>query len=122
MKHLKTFESFRFNESNEYPSAEEMKAHLCDCGYTPEECDEMSYEEMCDCWEECNAMANEKKKIPAGLQAYLDKKKKSSKSTDSKKSKGEMPEMPDFPDVDKDGDKKEPITKAAKEAEAKKKK
>lgn len=119
MKHLKTFESFRFNESNEYPSAEEMKAHLCDCGYTPEECDEMSYEEMCDCWEECKTMAYEKKKIPAGLQAYLDKKKKSSKSTDSKKSKGKMP---DFPDVDKDGDKKEPITKAAKEAEAKKKK
>jgi hypothetical protein len=91
MKHLKTFESFRFNESNEYPSAEEMKAHLCDCGYTPEECDSMSYEEICDSWEECNAMAYESKKT-----------------------------KPDFLDLDKDGDKKESMKKAAKDAKEKK--
>jgi signal recognition particle subunit SEC65 len=90
MKHLKTFENFRFVESNEYPSAEEMKAHLCDCGYTPEECDEMSYEEICSCWEECNMM-----------------------NFESKKNK------PDFLDLDKDGDKKESMKKAAKEAKEK---
>jgi hypothetical protein len=60
--------------------------------------------------------AYEKKKIPAGLRAYLDKKKKSSKTTDKKKNF-----KPDFPDLDKDGDKKEPISKAAREAKAKKK-
>ena len=73
---------------------------------------------------------NEKKKLNPGLQAYLDKKagKKSKKSEedeeedtkDNKKSKKKLG-MPDFPDVDKDGDKKEPIKKAYREAKAKKK-
>lgn len=90
MKHLKTFEGFRYNESNEYPSAEEMKAHLCDCGYTSEECDEMSPEEMQICYDECNNMSNESKKA-----------------------------KPDFIDLDKDGNKKESMKKAAKDAKEK---
>lgn len=84
MKHLKTFESFRLIESEGYPSAEEMKAHLCDCGYTAEECDAMSYEEICGSWEECRPVANEAKKA-----------------------------KPDFLDLDKDGNKKESMKKAA---------
>ena len=70
---------------------------------------------------------NEKKKGEIkGLQKYLDEKSgKKSKNDDkddkdNKKSKNKS-EMPDFPDVDKDGDKKEPIKKAYKEAKAKKK-
>ena len=57
-------------------------------------------------------------KMPAGLQAYLDKKKgkKSDKKEDEngngKSSKGGKP---DFLDLDKDGDKKESMKKAAKE-------
>ena len=64
---------------------------------------------------------NEKKKgeVPEGLQKYLDK--KSGKKAPAKKGGKEEEGMPDFPDVDKDGDKKEPIKKAYKEAKAKKK-
>ena len=62
-------------------------------------------------------------KIPAGLQAYLDKKKgkkgkddedngDEKKGKKGKKSKGGKP---DFLDLDKDGDKKEPMKKASKE-------
>ena len=57
-------------------------------------------------------------KMPAGLQAYLDKKKggkneKEENGDDNgKSSKGSKP---DFLDLDKDGDKKEPMKKAAKE-------
>ena len=90
MKHLKNFEGFRYNESNNYPSMEEMKAHLCDYGYTEEECNEMSPEEMQVCYDECNNMANEAKKA-----------------------------KPDFLDLDKDGDKKESMKKAAKDAKEK---
>ena len=57
-------------------------------------------------------------KIPAGLQAYIDKKKGGKKEKEEngddngKSSKGSKP---DFLDLDKDGDKKEPMKKAAKE-------
>ena len=57
-------------------------------------------------------------KIPAGLQAYLDKKKGGKKEKEEngddngKSSKGSKP---DFLDLDKDGDKKEPMKKAAKD-------
>ena len=68
-------------------------------------------------------------KINAGLQAYLDKKKgkKSGKDHDEKNGKhdngngngdkksGKGGGKPDFLDLDKDGDKKEPMKKAAKE-------
>ena len=65
-------------------------------------------------------------KINAGLQAYLDKKK--GKKTDDKKENGKEENgngksskggKPDFLDLDKDGDKKEPMKKAAKEKKLK---
>ena len=57
-------------------------------------------------------------KVNAGLQAYLDKKKgkkengEEKEEDNGKESKGSKP---DFLDLDKDGDKKEPMKKAAKE-------
>lgn len=60
----------------------------------------------------------EKKKINAGFQAYLDKQKA---KKDSKDDKGSKKAKPDFLDLDKDGDKKEPMKKAAKEAKEDKK-
>ena len=64
----------------------------------------------------------EEGKIPAGLQAYLDKKKGKKKDDDDngdekkgKKGKKSKGGKPDFLDLDKDGDKKEPMKKASKE-------
>ena len=65
----------------------------------------------------------EEGKIPAGLQAYLDKKKGKKKDDDNgeekkegkKKAKKGKGGKPDFLDLDKDGDKKEPMKKASKE-------
>ena len=63
-------------------------------------------------------------KIPAGLQAYLDKKKGKKGNGDKKDEEngkdhgngnGSKGSKPDFLDLDKDGDKKEPMKKAAKE-------
>ena len=60
-------------------------------------------------------------KIPAGLQAYLDKKKGKKDHGDKKEEEngkdhgGSKGSKPDFLDLDKDGDKKEPMKKAAKE-------
>ena len=60
-------------------------------------------------------------KIPAGLQAYLDKKKGKKCNGDKKEEEngkdhgGSKGSKPDFLDLDKDGDKKEPMKKAAKE-------
>ena len=68
-------------------------------------------------------------KIPAGLQAYLDKKKGKKGNGDKKEDNGNGKDhgngngngngskgsKPDFLDLDKDGDKKEPMKKAAKE-------
>ena len=63
-------------------------------------------------------------KIPAGLQAYMDKKKGKKDHGDKKEeengngkdhSNGSKGSKPDFLDLDKDGDKKEPMKKAAKE-------
>ena len=61
-------------------------------------------------------------KIPAGLQAYLDKKKGKKGNGDKKEGEngngngnGSKGSKPDFLDLDKDGDKKEPMKKAAKE-------
>ena len=61
----------------------------------------------------------EEGKIPAGLQAYLDKKKGKKKDDengdDKKKGKKDKGGKPDFLDLDKDGDKKESMKKASKE-------
>lgn len=56
----------------------------------------------------------EKKKMNAGFKAYLDKQKAKSKGKEDDKKGGKG--KPDFLDLDKDGDKKEPMKKAAKEA------
>jgi hypothetical protein len=57
----------------------------------------------------------EKKKMNPGFKAYLDKQKAKSKGKEDDK-KGGKSKKPDFLDLDKDGDKKEPMKKAAKEA------
>ena len=57
-------------------------------------------------------------KVNAGLQAYLDKKKGKKENGDEKEEgngKESKGSKPDFLDLDKDGDKKEPMKKAAKE-------
>ena len=62
-------------------------------------------------------------KIPAGLQAYIDKKKGKKGNGDKKEEENGNGKdhgngkgsKPDFLDLDKDGDKKEPMKKAAKE-------
>ena len=56
----------------------------------------------------------EKKKMNPGFKAYLDKQKAKSKGKEDDKKGGKG--KPDFLDLDKDGDKKEPMKKAAKEA------
>ena len=66
-------------------------------------------------------------KVNPGLQAYLDKKKgKKENGDDDKKENGDDKEngngkgsKPDFLDLDKDGNKKEPMKKAAKEKKMK---
>jgi len=55
----------------------------------------------------------EKKKMNAGFKAYLDKQKAKSKGKEDDKKGGKG--KPDFLDLDKDGDKKEPMKKAAKD-------
>ena len=62
-------------------------------------------------------------KVNTGLQAYLDKKKGKKDDGDEKEEKngnGSKGSKPDFLDLDKDGDKKEPMKKAAKEKNMKK--
>ena len=54
-------------------------------------------------------------KIPAGLQAFLDKKKGKKKDDGDEKKSKKGKGKPDFLDLDKDGDKKEPMKKASKE-------
>jgi hypothetical protein len=56
----------------------------------------------------------EKKKLNPGFKAYLDKQKAKSKGKEDDK-KGGKGKKPDFLDLDKDGDKKETMKKAAKD-------
>ena len=61
-------------------------------------------------------------KVNPGLQAYLDKKKGKKDNGDEKEEKNgkeSKGSKPDFLDLDKDGDKKEPMKKAAKEKKMK---
>ena len=95
----------------------------CECGGNYEEKEEEKEEET---WgdEEVNPIVVEKKKINKGFQAFLDKqkaKKEDKKEDDKEEKKGGKKAKPDFLDLDKDGNKKEPMKKAAKEAKAKKK-
>ena len=61
----------------------------------------------------------EKKKMNPGFKAYLDKQKAKSKGKEDDKKGGKG--KPDFLDLDKDGDKKETMKKAAKDAKDDKK-
>jgi hypothetical protein len=56
----------------------------------------------------------EKKKMNPGFKAYLDKQKAKSKDKEDDK-KGGKEDKPDFLDLNKNGDKKEPMKKAAKD-------
>ena len=51
MKFIKKFESYG---DKKYPPREEMITSLCGCGYNKEECDCMTYDQLCDCWEREN--------------------------------------------------------------------
>jgi hypothetical protein len=127
MKYLRTFESFDSSEDEMHPmhpmnahdEMHPMHAHEEDEeeeGY--DEYEEEGYDEYDDDEEtHPEEVTLEKKKLPAGLRAYLDKKKKGGAAKTTTKGKAK----PDFLDLDKDGDKKEPMKKAAKEAKAKRK-
>jgi hypothetical protein len=137
MKYLKTFENFdlgRFSEEdekqawmNEPQETEDVEDVQNEREYDLEdEDDEYRREEEEESEEEENDgdpsrvwgdEVVEKKKINAGFQAYLDKKagKKADKKED-KEEKGDKKAKPDFLDLDKDGDKKETMKKAAKDA------
>jgi len=125
MKYLRTFESFDSSEDEMHPmNAHEDEMHPM---YAQEDEEEEGYDEYEDGHDEYDEYDDEeahpeevtleKKKLPAGLRAYLDKKKKGGAAKTTTKGKAK----PDFLDLDKDGDKKEPMKKAAKEAKAKRK-
>ena len=87
-----------------------------DCGCGPDcEC-EGNCGPDCGCGPECNESVQEGK-LPPGLQAYQDKKK--GKKSDKEEDKVEEKAKPDFADIDKDGDKKETMKKAAKDKKEK---
>jgi len=138
MKYLKKFESFdqslnlgRFSEEEEElnmnPQMMDEDEEECEpCSDEESEEDEYTFsseEEFEAEDEESEEQAHrirrwgdevvEKKKVNAGLQAYLDK--KAGKKED-KEEKGGKKAKPDFLDLDKDGDKKETMKKAAKDA------
>ncbi len=142
MKHLKTFENFdlgRFSEEDEQlnmnPHMMEEDEEVCEpCSDEETKEDEYTFSsEVEETEEESEEQAHrirrwgdevvEKKKVNAGLQAYLDKQKakKGDKKEDKKEEKGGKNVKPDFLDLDKDGDKKEPMKKAAKDAKEDKK-
>ena len=137
MKYLKTFENFdigRFSEEdekqawmNEPQETEDFEDVQDEREYDLEDEDDEYRREEEEAQEEEENEGDpskvwgdevvEKKKINAGFQAYLDKKagKKADKKED-KEEKGGKKAKPDFLDLDKDGDKKETMKKAAKDA------
>ena len=139
MKYLKTFENFdlgRFSEEgekqawmNEPQETEDVENVQDEREYDLEDEDDEYRREEEEAQEEEEEENEgdpskvwgdevvEKKKINAGFQAYLDKKagKKADKKED-KEEKGGKKAKPDFLDLDKDGDKKETMKKAAKDA------
>ena len=136
MKYLKTFENFdlgRFSEEDETAfmnnphETEDAENVQNEREYDLEDEDDVYRREEEEESEEENEgrpsrvwgdEVVEKKKINAGFQAYLDKKagKKVDKKEDKKEDKGGKKAKPDFLDLDKDGDKKETMKKAAKDA------
>jgi hypothetical protein len=138
MKYLKTFENFdlgpRFTDDsvetdeqdwltrakqieNEEESEEESEED-----YDDEDCGECDDEETDSLESRPRVWGDEvveKKKMNAGFQAYLDKQKAKKGGKDEEK--GGKKAKPDFLDLDKDGNKKESMKKAAKDAKDDKK-
>ena len=133
MKHLKTFENYDFgrfdNEDDEVKDPNFDEQDFTDSDSEEEEFanevedeDEERYEdeEQDEEEEEEHRIRRwgdeeivEKKKVNPGFQAYLDKQKE---KKDGKSDKKGGKDKPDFLDLDKDGDKKETMKKAAKDA------
>lgn len=142
MKYLKTFENFdmgRFSEEEELNpvvNREEENQEDCEPCSAEEETkeDEYTFDSEEDLEDRDEEQAHrirrwgdedienieEKKKLNAGLKAYLDKQKGKKSEKNDKEEKSNKKAKPDFLDLDKDGDKKEPMKKAAKEAKEKK--
>ena len=128
MRYLKTFENFdlgpRFNDDSVETDEQDWLTRAKQIENEEPESYEDEYEEDEEDCEECGDDMDrtprvwgdevvEKKKMNAGFQAYLDKQKAKKGGKDDKKDgKGK----PDFLDLDKDGDKKETMKKAAKDS------
>ncbi len=110
MKHLKLFEDFNHKTHSEYQK-EKSVCPTCDCN--PCECDEMEHDhEEFDDEDDYDFEENGTKY--GGR--YLPKPPSEIHLKESRKSKSK----PDFLDIDKDGNKKESMKKAAKDAKEKK--
>ena len=128
MKYLKTFENFdlgpRFTDDSVETDEQDWLTRAKQIE-NEEESEEESEEDCEECDDEETDLESkprvwgdevvEKKKVNAGFQAYLDK-QKAKKGDKKEEAKGGKKAKPDFLDLDKDGDKKEPMKKAAKDA------
>ena len=128
MKYLKTFENFdlgpRFTDDSVETDEQDWLTRAKQIE-NEEESEEESEEDCEECDDEETDLESkprvwgdevvEKKKVNAGFQAYLDK-QKAKKGDKKEEAKGGKKSKPDFLDLDKDGDKKEPMKKAAKDA------
>jgi hypothetical protein len=79
MKNLITFENFSMGDHN-MRTKEEMKEILCNNGYTTEECDGMTYDEMCQACDDCDKM-----EMAQTFEARKSAKKSTTKNTVTKK-------------------------------------
>jgi hypothetical protein len=109
---------FQYNENKEEDMKDEKDEECKTCNCDPCECEEKdeSFDEEFDY---DTLSLEEKKKLPEALLAYINKKKCKKVKDDDKEEKGKKGSKPDFLDLDKDGDKKETMKKAAKDAKKK---
>lgn len=72
MKYLRTFESFDQGmvHNNEYPSMDDMKAHVCACGYDKMEVEEMSYSQVCSAYDVCKIESNESRRYRRRYESF----------------------------------------------------
>jgi hypothetical protein len=126
MKYLKKFENFDLGRFSEMDSDEqEWLNHVKDINGDEYDSEDVLDDEIED--EDEIEMRRkvwgdeviEKKKVNPGFQAYLDKQK--AKKGNKDEEKGNKKSKPDFLDLDKDGDKKETMKKAARDAKDNKK-
>jgi hypothetical protein len=126
MKYLKKFENFDLGRFSEMDSDEqEWLNHVKDINGDEYDSEDVLDDEIED--EDEIEMRRkvwgdeviEKKKVNPGFQAYLDKQK--AKKGNKDEEKGNKKSKPDFLDLDKDGDKKETMKKAARDAKDDKK-